>query len=71
VKILVPNIGSTSLKWRLFDFADGQGRVLHRGGLEGVTIRAPQNRGTSKPQNLGTPELRNPGTGSLIERDHV
>src|SRR6476659_2009400 len=35
--ILVPNIGSTSLKWRLFDFADGRERLLHRGGLERVT----------------------------------
>src|SRR4051794_40691975 len=45
MKILVPNIGSTSLKWKLFDFAsvsDGTGAsgdpvVLHRGALERVT----------------------------------
>jgi acetate kinase len=36
MKILVANIGSTSLKWRLFDFADGQERLLHKGGFERV-----------------------------------
>lgn len=36
MKILVANIGSTSLKWRLFDFANGQERLLHKGGLERV-----------------------------------
>jgi acetate kinase len=38
MKILVANLGSTSLKWRLFDFVvDGQERVVHKGGLERVT----------------------------------
>jgi len=37
VKILVANIGSTSLKWRLFDFADNAERLLHQGGFERVT----------------------------------
>lgn len=37
MKILVANLGSTSLKWRLFDFAHGQEQLLHRGGLERVT----------------------------------
>jgi acetate kinase len=37
VKILVANIGSTSLKWRLFDFANGGERLLHKGGFERVT----------------------------------
>lgn len=37
MKILVANIGSTSLKWRLFDFADNAERLLHKGGFEGVT----------------------------------
>src|SRR6266404_3927038 len=36
VKILVANIGSTSLKWRLFDFSNGQERILHKGGFERV-----------------------------------
>jgi acetate kinase len=36
VKILVANLGSTSLKWRLFDFANGQERLLHKGGFERV-----------------------------------
>jgi acetate kinase len=36
-KILVPNIGSTSLKWRLFDFSNGGERLLHKGGFERVT----------------------------------
>jgi len=35
LKILVANIGSTSLKWRLFDFAGGE-RLLHKGGFERV-----------------------------------
>ncbi|MEI7732545.1 MAG: acetate kinase [Verrucomicrobiota bacterium] len=37
MKILVANIGSTSLKWRLFDFSNGQERMLHKGGFERVT----------------------------------
>jgi acetate kinase len=37
MKILVANLGSTSLKWRLFDFSDGQERLLHKGGFERVT----------------------------------
>ncbi|MGH7969215.1 MAG: acetate kinase, partial [Limisphaerales bacterium] len=36
MKILVANLGSTSLKWRLFDFADGEERMLHKGGFERV-----------------------------------
>lgn len=36
VKILVANIGSTSLKWRLFDFSNGQEQMLHKGGFERV-----------------------------------
>jgi acetate kinase len=37
VKILVANIGSTSLKWRLFDFSNNSERLLHKGGFERVT----------------------------------
>jgi len=37
MKILVANLGSTSLKWRLFDFSNGAERLLHKGGLERVT----------------------------------
>lgn len=37
MKVLVANIGSTSLKWRLFDFLDGREELLHRGGFERVT----------------------------------
>jgi acetate kinase len=37
VKILVANLGSTSLKYRLFDFSGGQERMLTRGGFERVT----------------------------------
>jgi len=37
MKILVANIGSTSLKWRLFDFPDSAERLLHKGGFERVT----------------------------------
>lgn len=37
MKILVPNLGSTSLKWRLFEFANGAERVLHKGGFERVS----------------------------------
>jgi len=36
VKILVANLGSTSLKWRLFDCSDGGERLLHKGGFERV-----------------------------------
>ena len=37
MNILVANLGSTSLKWRLFDCANGAERLLHRGGFERVT----------------------------------
>src|ERR1041385_4251752 len=37
IKILVANIGSTSLKWRLFDFSHGQEQMLHKGGFERVS----------------------------------
>ncbi len=37
MKILVANIGSTSLKWRLFDFSNPAGQLLHKGGFERVT----------------------------------
>lgn len=37
MKILVANLGSTSLKWRLYEFSDGQERMLHKGGFERVT----------------------------------
>src|SRR3974390_1080880 len=37
MKILVANLGSTSLKWRLFDFSAGQEKMLHKGGFERVT----------------------------------
>ena len=36
MKILVANIGSTSLKWRLFDFSNGAETLLHKGGFERV-----------------------------------
>ncbi len=36
MKVLVANLGSTSLKWRLFDFSNGQEQMLHKGGLERV-----------------------------------
>ena len=36
MKILVANLGSTSLKWRLFDFSNGHERLLHKGGFERV-----------------------------------
>jgi acetate kinase len=37
MKILVANLGSTSLKWRLFDFSNGAETPLHKGGFERVT----------------------------------
>ncbi len=37
MKILVANLGSTSLKWRLFEFAGSGERLLHQGGLERVS----------------------------------
>src|SRR5712691_8766815 len=37
MKILVANLGSTSLKWRLFDFSNGREQLLHKGGIERVT----------------------------------
>jgi acetate kinase len=37
MKILIANIGSTSIKWRLFDFSNGAETLLHKGGFERVT----------------------------------
>jgi len=37
MKILIANIGSTSLKWRLFDFSSNAEKLLHKGGFERVT----------------------------------
>ncbi len=37
MKILVANIGSTSLKWRLFDMSKQQEEMLHKGGFERVS----------------------------------
>src|SRR5687767_7166988 len=37
MKILVANLGSTSLKYRLFEFANEQEQMLARGGLERLT----------------------------------
>jgi acetate kinase len=37
MKILVANLGSTSLKYRLFDFSDGGEHLLTKGGFERVT----------------------------------
>jgi acetate kinase len=37
VKILIANLGSTSLKWRLFDSSNSPERLLHKGGFERVT----------------------------------
>jgi acetate kinase len=37
MKVLIPNLGSTSLKWKLFELIDGEERVLHKGGFERVT----------------------------------
>jgi acetate kinase len=37
MKILIANIGSTSLKWRLFDFSNAAETLLHKGGFERVT----------------------------------
>ena len=36
MKILVANLGSTSLKWRLFSFAGAREQLLHKGGFERV-----------------------------------
>ena len=37
MKILIANLGSTSLKWRLFDFSNNAETLLHKGGFERVT----------------------------------
>src|SRR5579872_1818179 len=37
MKILVANLGSTSLKYRLFEFSNNQEQMLARGGFERVT----------------------------------
>jgi acetate kinase len=59
MKILIANLGSTSLKWRLFQFSDGQEQMLHKGGFERVS---------DYPQAIGDclEQLR---AGGHIERD--
>jgi len=42
VKILVANLGSTSLKYRLYDFSGDQEKLLARGGIERVTDHAQE-----------------------------
>ncbi len=37
MKILVANIGTTTLKWRLFDLSNSREQMLHKGGFERVT----------------------------------
>ena len=37
MKVLIANLGSTSLKYRLFDFSGGKEQMLTRGGFERVT----------------------------------
>jgi acetate kinase len=37
MKILIANLGSTSLKYRLFDFSNGGEKMLAKGGFERVT----------------------------------
>jgi acetate kinase len=37
MKVLIANLGSTSLKWRLFDFSNSAEHLLHKGGFERVT----------------------------------
>lgn len=41
MKILIANLGSTSLKYRLFDFSGGQERMLARGGFERLADHGP------------------------------
>jgi acetate kinase len=36
MKLLIANLGSTSLKWRLFDLSNERELLLHKGGFEGV-----------------------------------
>jgi hypothetical protein len=45
MKVLIANLGSTSLKWRLFDFSNGAEAMLHKGGFERAedSARAIQN----------------------------
>ncbi len=40
MKILIANLGSTSVKYRLFDFSSGDGELLVRGGIERVDDHA-------------------------------
>lgn len=40
MKILVANLGSTSLKWRLYELTGEHERLLHKGGLERVSDHA-------------------------------
>ena len=43
MKILVANLGSTSLKWRLFDFSTSPERMLHKGGFDGRDVAAEKS----------------------------
>ncbi len=41
MKILIANLGSTSLKYRLFEFSNGEEKMLARGGFERLTDHGP------------------------------
>ncbi len=49
MKVLVANIGSTSLKWRLFDFANGGERLVHKGGFEQTNGNAKSSFASTTP----------------------
>jgi acetate kinase len=74
MKVLVTNIGTTSLKWRLFDFTDNAERLLHKGGFERVTdysqaiencLAELKSSGTIRDEN----ELSAVGFKTVIAKD--
>jgi len=73
MKILVANLGSTSLKWRLFHFAGGEERLLHRGGLErvrdyGAAIEACLQQLTTAGHLRGASDLDAVGFKTVLAR---
>ena len=71
MKILVANLGSTSLKWRLFDFSNGQERLLHKGGFLSAWLDYPKAIGDCLLQLKEAGHIRTrkrPGGGRL--QDH-
>ena len=63
MKILVANLGSTSLKWRLFDFSNGQEQMLAQRRLRAGDRLSEGDRGLPGPAESKPAPLRRKRSG--------